>query len=103
MNDIDFGNIGDNLFLLSAVLGAIMPAITSLVIQSTWSSQTKGVVSAAISVVIGLIATWIAGHWNSEDLTTSILTVFFVGTVLHRNFWNTSGIGPAIERATNTK
>ena len=99
--EFDFSSLGDNLFLLSAVLGAIMPALTSMVIQAQWSSQVKGLVTVVVSVAVGFVATWIAGHWNSTDLTTSILTVFFIGTVVHRNFWKTSGIGPSIESATS--
>ena len=97
----DFTDLGDNMFLLSAVLGFIMPAIVSMVINSSWSSQAKGVASMLVSVLLGAIVTWIAGHWDGEDLTRSILIVFFIGTVMHRLFWKTSGIGPSIEQATN--
>lgn len=93
--------LGDNLFLLSAIIGYFMPVVTSAVINSSWSSQVKGIVSVLVSIALGAGTAYVAGQWNGQDITTSVLVILFLGTVMHRNFWKTSGIGPSIEQATN--
>lgn len=96
-----FEAIGSNLFMLSVILGAIMPGVTSFVIGSTWSSEAKAIASVFVSVALGFVATLVAGQWNSADLGGSIILVFFAGVFMHRNFWKTSGLGPKLEEATS--
>lgn len=93
----------DNLTLYMAALGWIIPMIISLVKQSGWSKQAKGLVAALVSVASAMIAAAIAGHWNPEDVTRSVLIVLTLSQVSYVTFWKSSGIDDSIERSTSVQ
>lgn len=95
--------LGTNLYMWSFVVATVMPIITSLVISSTWSPQLKGVVSVIVSILLGAGTAYFAGQFDGVDATRAVLIIFFGGTFAHRQFWKPSGLGPAIEQATDTR
>lgn len=100
MDGFQIPELGDNLWLFSAVLAYFMPAVTSLVIRRSWGPEAKGIAAMIVSLVLGTAAAYVAGLWDAGNVTRSILIVFFLGVFMHRQFWKPSGIGPAIERVS---
>lgn len=93
----------DNLTLYMAVLGWLIPLVISFVKQAGWSKTVKGLIAAVVSVVSAIIAAAIAGHWNPEDVTRSILIVLTLSQVSYVTFWKSSGIDDRIEEATSVQ
>lgn len=93
----------DNLTLYMAVLGWLIPMIISFVKQSGWSKQAKGIAAAIVSVASAMIAAAIAGHWNPEDVTRSVLIVLTLSQVSYQTFWAPTKIDATIEDATSVQ
>lgn len=91
---------GDNLILLSALLGSLMPAVIALIIRRDWSSEVKGIAALALCLVAALALAAAMGHLNMEDYARSALIVFTLAQVLYATYWRPSGIAPEIERVT---
>lgn len=93
--------LDDNLTLYMAVLGWLIPMVISFVKQAAWSKQTKGLVAALVSVASAMVGAAIAGHWNPEDVTRSVLIVLTLSQVSYQTFWGPSQIDATIEDATS--
>mgnify|MGYP001606331917 CR=1 FL=1 len=86
--------------MLSALVGAFLPALVAVVNQAHWPSWAKGVVVVASSIVAGLVTAWLSGQLTGLRWTESALIIAGAAVVAYRHFWQPTGIGPAIERAT---
>lgn len=92
--------IGNNIYLYSAIVAAIMPALQAMVNRQSWSSEAKGGAAIAVSVMLGAGTAFFSGNWDSTDITRSVLIVFFLGQVSYQTFWKPTRLGPMIEDAT---
>lgn len=97
MNIPDFG---ENEILWATIIGFMLPALISFINQAKWSSQVKGVVALASSVVAGAGTAYFAGQWNSEDVVRSIMIVLILSQVAYATFWKPTNIASSIERDT---
>ena len=97
MNLSDLGSIGDNVTLLAAVVGALLPGLVAYVIKAGWSSELKAIIAAVISLAVGAATAYVAGGWDREDITRSILVVFFLSQLSYNQYWKPSGFTRRLE------
>lgn len=87
--------------LMAAIVGALMPALIAVVVRSSWPSWLKGVAAVGSSTVVGTVAAWIAGDLTTpEGWAQKVLIVIAAAQAAYKLWWQPTGIGPAIERAT---
>lgn len=87
--------------LVAAVVGALMPALIAVVVRSTWPGWLKGVVAIGSSVVAASVTAFATGQFTTaKGWVETIVLVVAASQVMYRVWWQPSGIGPAIERAT---
>lgn len=91
---------GDNLMLLSALLGAVLPALIAVVVRRNWSSERKGITALAICIIAGAALTAAMGRLDPKDIATSTLIVFTIAQILYQTYWRPSGIADTIEYRT---
>lgn len=93
-------NFGDNLTLLSALLGSMMPAAIAVILRRNWSSEVKGAVALVLCLIAAALLTWQTGNLNAADYVRSALIVFTMAQVLYQTYWKPSEIAPSIESRT---
>lgn len=93
----------DNMTLFMAVLGWLVPMLVSIVNQRGWSSTTKGVIAAVVSIITATVATMLSGNWDNSDMVRNILIVLTLSQVSYATFWKPSNIAPEIEEGTSVK
>lgn len=91
---------GGNLMLLSALLGAVLPALIAIVVRRNWSSERKGIAALAICIIAGAALTAAMGRLDPKDIATSVLIVFTIAQILYQTYWRPSGIADTIEYQT---
>jgi hypothetical protein len=89
-----------NLQIASAFVGIVMPLVVSVVNQTHWKSQIKGLVAILVSLVAAFLTSWIAGDLNGKSFATSFLIVLGATLTTYRVFWKPTGIADSVERAT---
>lgn len=89
-----------NLMLLSALLGAVMPALIAVILRRDWTSETKGIAALLICLVAAAALAAAMGQLNPTDYARSALIVFTLCQILYQTYWKPTDIAPAIERAT---
>jgi VIT1/CCC1 family predicted Fe2+/Mn2+ transporter len=92
-----------NLQIASAFVGLVMPLVVSLVNQTHWKSQIKGLVAILVSLVAAFLTSWIAGDLNGKSFATSFLIVLGATLTTYRIFWKPTGIADTVESATTVK
>src|SRR5688572_20405686 len=86
--------------VVSALVGAFLPALVSIVVRSSWPGWAKGVTAVASSAVAGVVVAWTSGEFTGQTLATCVGAALAASQVFYATFWRPTGIGPAIERAT---
>jgi ABC-type uncharacterized transport system permease subunit len=92
-----------NLQISSAFVGFVMPLVVSLVNQTHWRPQIKGLVAILVSLVASFLTSWIAGDLNGKSFATSFLIVLGATLTTYRVFWKPTGIADSVEKATTRK
>lgn len=98
--DTQLPTLGSNLFLWSAVVGFFVPPITDFLKRQSWSSEIKGIVSFAVSVVAGVGTAYFNGDLTGKDTITAVLIVLVSSQFFYRNLFRPTGISNAISKAT---
>lgn len=84
---------------VSLIIGTLLPLLVSVVVRSKWSSWLKGLVVLATSIVAGLLSAW-AQHKLTDNWAANTLVILILAIGTYKLFWQPTGIGPAIEKAT---
>jgi len=99
----------DPQFLYSLIVGsALVPNLVSIVVRSHWAGWVKGVIVIVTSLAIGAITAWANGQISHHptsfnDWMADIFLVTAAAVGAYKLFWQTTGIGPALEAATSPK
>ena len=79
----------------SFLVGTFLPLAIAAVNRQYWRSQTKGVMTFALSAITAAGTSYFAGEFTATDLVTNFLIVLVTATVTFQVFWKPSGIAPA--------
>jgi hypothetical protein len=93
----------DNAQMWALVVGFAIPPILAVVQQPGWSQLLRTLVLAVTALVAGLGTAYFAGSFAGKDIVTSILIVLVTAIATYQGFWKSSGMAPAIEKATSPK
>lgn len=85
---------------ISAAVGFLLPLLVSVVIRSSWPGWAKGCVVIASSIVAGVVTAWASGDLTGKTITECVIVVVSFAIGAYKAFWQPTGIGPALERAT---
>lgn len=97
MNLTDLGTIGDNVTLLAAVAGALLPGLVGWVNNARWTSEVKAIVAAIFSLAVGVATAYVAGGWDRADIIRSVLIVFFLSQLAYNQYWKPAGFTKKLE------
>jgi hypothetical protein len=92
-----------NLDMLSAIVGALLPALVATINRSRWPAWAKGLVMLGSSVAVGAATAALTGDLTGKTWAQSALIVGGAATAAYRLWWHPTGIGSMIERATEPK
>lgn len=98
--NIDVSAVSD-LDMWSALVGFGLPALIAVLVQSHWSAQIKGVITAAVCVLGGFVTAALTGDLHGTTIVRSVLVVLGSAVTFYRVFWKPTKIASAIEEATN--
>ena len=93
-------DFGGNLMLLSALVGAVLPAAIAAIVRRNWTSEQKGGAALVICLIAAAALAGAMNQLNPTDYARSALIVFTLCQILYQTYWKPSDIAPAIERAT---
>ncbi len=87
--------------VVALVVGALLPMLISVVVRSAWPGWLKGAVAVGSSIVAGAVTAWATGQLSSaQGLMQTVVIIFGASMTTYKMFWQPTGIGPAVERAT---
>jgi len=88
---------------ISAAVGFVLPLLVSVVNRSYWPGWVKGVVVILSSLVAGVVTAWATEGLTGKSIVESVLVVGGAAIAAYKLFWQPTGIGPALEKATEPK
>jgi hypothetical protein len=86
------------------ILGVVLPLLTALVVQPTWSKPLRaavGLVAAVLGGVLTCLANGTIG--DGQTLLSTVAIVLVAAQATYQGFYKPSGIGPALEAATSPR
>ncbi len=84
----------------SALVGALLPLVISFVKKAEWSSQTKKLVAAGLSLVAAVITVVVTeGSLSFELLLASVGTIFALAKTTYDGFWEDTSVDTTLTRA----
>ncbi|MGL5816641.1 MAG: hypothetical protein ACRCYR_03690 [Phycicoccus sp.] len=96
----------DNAVLVSLLVGAVTPLLTSVVQQPALSDRSRRIVAVVVSAVIGVVVAATSGElavndWSDfAELTGVVGVVWAAAEAFYQKVWKPTGVAPAIEGAT---
>ena len=97
---IDF--LTANTTLIALLVGLVVPPLTSVIQQPSWSRRTRTVVAVIASIVIGFITAVATGAINdASQLVPTLIAVLLASEAAYQKFWAPSGISTSVEVATS--
>jgi peptidoglycan/LPS O-acetylase OafA/YrhL len=85
----------------SALVGALLPALVSVVNREDWKSWIKAVIALGSSVLAGTITALLAGDFTGLNWVAAIGIVFGTSQIAYITWWKGSGITKSIENKVN--
>lgn len=86
------------------ILGVVLPLLTSLVQQPTWSKPVRAFIGLLAAVVGGLLTCLANGTMgNGQTVLATIAVVLVAAQATYKGFYQPTGIAPAVESATSPK
>lgn len=85
---------------IPAIVGTVLSLVISVVVRSYWPGWVKGVVVIGSSLVAGFASAWITGRLTGANWIGDAFVIGAFAVASYKGFWQPTGIGPAIERAT---
>jgi hypothetical protein len=89
-----------HLIQVSAIVGAILPVLFSIVNQSHWSSAVKSVTVAALCVPSALVTAAVEGQLSLDSWATSLIFIYGAVITTYKGLYKPTGVAPTIEKAT---
>lgn len=86
--------------MIDVLVGTVLPALISLVMQGTWSKPVRNVVSATLCVVAGVLVAWGKGELDPANALASVVAVYLAATTVYHKLGDKLGL-PALERMTS--
>lgn len=91
--------IPTDVIMWAGLVSVLAPILIGLINRPTWSSTTKGVCAAIVSILLGGITAYFAGDLSSvKDVVSAMLVVFTGAITFYRHWFEPSGIGAKLER-----
>jgi hypothetical protein len=85
-------------------VGALLPLLTSIVQQQTWSTPTRTIVAVLMSVLAGLV-TYVSSYGldftNPGAIVATVVGVALASGAAYKTIWQPSGVAPALEGRTS--
>ncbi len=88
-----------NLLVASGIAGSVLPVLIAIVTQQHWSPRVKGLVTATLSLLAGLVAAWQQGQFG-HGWQVAAAVVFLTASSAYAAFWKPTGLAPLIEELT---
>ena len=88
-------NVSSDLAMWTALVAFIMPVLVAVVQKPKWKQQTRALVTAGVSIVVGGGTVYFTKPSLFDDgtaMTTVILTVLVGSTAAYNTFWKPLGI-----------
>lgn len=86
---------------IDLLIGAVvMPNAVAVLNQRQWSAQTKGLVALAACLLMALLLAFLRGPIVLTAWRDTAMVVAGSAFIAYRQFWQPSGIAPAVESAT---
>lgn len=87
--------------LYSLLVGStLVPNLVSIIVRSHWPAWLKGVIAVATSIIAGTITAWANGQLTGLNWVQDVFAVAVAAIGAYKMFWQPTGIGPALELAT---
>lgn len=90
---------------LAVIIGALLPMLISVVVQTDWGDQAKAVAAFLVCVIAAVIGSFVADGVSVADpgfdWVAWFAGIYGTAMVAWRQFYKPTGITPAIEGATN--
>lgn len=96
------------LALAVGLAGLLAPFLTALINRPSWSSQLKQLVALVVAIVLGIIGLVLGGAISNVPATPAawgivLFSVIGISQTLYAVVLKTTGVGPALEKATSPK
>jgi hypothetical protein len=92
--------VNEGLIAYTAIVGAFMPLIVAVVVQSHWPKEVKGVAALTASILAGIGSVYIGGV-ELRDLGVVIPAILIASQASYQAFWKPTGLATAVEQASN--
>ena len=90
---------------LAGSIGAFLPLVISLVIQTEWSTQFKSVSSFIICLVFAMFTSFLSNEVALSDPNWNWITwfgaMYLTAETTYKGLWKPTKIAPKIENNTN--
>ena len=80
-----------SLITYSALIGAVLPIIVSLVKAQQWSSKVKAFISLATSVAAAVLTSWLDGKLHGVSVAESFGVIYMATQATYNGFWKPTG------------
>lgn len=85
------------------MLGVITPLLTAVAQQPRWSSRTRAIIGAIVSIAVGGVTCLAKGDiTNGQTLLSTIAVVLVAAQATYSQLWKPTGVAGALENATST-
>lgn len=90
-----------NLAQWSALVAFFIPLVTSILVQSKWSSRMKAIVFFAVAIVAAGGTAYFQGDLTGKRWLDSALIIVAAAAAFYHGFWKPTAVAPTIETRTN--
>lgn len=91
-----------DLAMWSLIVGFLTPIVTSLFIQSSWTSGAKAVVNFIVAAIAGIGTVYFEGNVDFNHVTVSTVLFCIVTSIAsYHGLLRPTGVAPAVEAKTN--
>lgn len=88
---------------IAALVGAFLPLLTAVVNNPRWTSQQRQIISALISLVVGVVVVVASGNFDPQNWIVTLVAVVGAAQAAYAFLWKPTKVAPAIETATSRK
>ncbi|HET9653820.1 MAG TPA: hypothetical protein VFP72_00565 [Kineosporiaceae bacterium] len=94
----------ENTPLFGLVLAVLTPLVTAVAQQPRWTSRTRSIVGALVSLVVGFLTVATAGKLgDTSTLLTTLALVVAAAEASYQKLWRGTGLTQMIENATSPR
>jgi hypothetical protein len=87
---------------VSAIVGALLPIVVSIVKKEAWSTQIKRVITIVLAMIAAVVTTGVAEGWTElsfANLTASATLIFVAANTTYNGFWSDTTVDRALTSA----